>query len=264
MRNDMTLEEYIHGNSFNTDIYDALTEHKDYADLFDPLEYFNFLYQEFEFFDKNKENLIQIREHYRNIRYHRNILLTGLPRYFFFLTFIGLIEDMYPVDLESLSFPTFSDVANRSYSYLRKMHNDSLKESYPDAVTEPKESESPISPIPALIQEKLNNNSLEVEEITGANSTLRQKMLVIKYLQQFKLLNLTTIHQDQTKQAQILSFLMGQVSANTTRVALGEDISVLKTKTNLEAALKLFEPLKDAFPKIMTQIETDIKNLKKK
>ena len=253
MAKETTLEDYLNGNAYNISIHQILEEN--YNGLFDHLEFFNLLYNAFDFFEDNQDNYLVVKNRYNQLN------LKGLQRCVFLFYLVETIKHFHQKPDGRFYF---TDAAAKSFGYISDLLNSITKELFPDEEPEAiEESQSSTSTTASLIPEKPNTDILDEEETPTSNATLRQKILVIKYLQQFNLLKLTTIHQDQTKQAQILSFLMGPVSANTTRVALGEDISVLKTKKNLEAAQKLFEPLKDAFPQIVSQIEDDIKHLKK-
>src|SRR5690606_28114715 len=53
-------------------------------------------------------------------------------------------------------------------------------------------------------------DSLHYESQKEPNSSLAQRILILKYLEQFGYLNLNKIHQDRTKQAKVISFLFNQ------------------------------------------------------
>ena len=89
--------------------------------------------------------------------------------------------------------------------------------------------------------------------------SLNQKILAMRYLENHNYFNLMKFHQDQTKQAALLSLIMNQ-SQNTIREALGKNIDDLKTEKNLRVLQTFFNPLKNDFPTILNEIEIDIKS----
>lgn len=87
--------------------------------------------------------------------------------------------------------------------------------------------------------------------------TKNQKVLLIRYMEALGLVSLNKIHQDNTKQARLLSQLMG-ISYNTLRETLGKRIVELKTDENLQALLEVISE-KD-FPELIKVVKDDIKN----
>lgn len=56
-----SVETYLY-NGFNIEIYEELTESEDWKGLFEPLEFFNLLYSEFEYFETNAERYLEIKK----------------------------------------------------------------------------------------------------------------------------------------------------------------------------------------------------------
>lgn len=107
-----------------------------------------------------------------------------------------------------------------------------------------------------VIIEPQKEISLEENPI---KSYLDQRILLLKYLESANLLSLKKINQDDSSQAIILGFLMGN-SINTTRAKLGQSIIQLKTKKNLKVLLAI-ENFEKFFPEVYKKIKEDHDNL---
>ena len=75
------IEEYLN-NDFNLEIFKDLTENKDWQGTFEPLEFLNLIYEQFEIVNANKEKPLTVVKHlfglkrsrYRNRQMHLQIL----------------------------------------------------------------------------------------------------------------------------------------------------------------------------------------------
>ncbi len=91
-----------------------------------------------------------------------------------------------------------------------------------------------------------------------STASKNQKILVLWYLNQFNRLKLTSLGQDQTKQATIVSFLIDR-SYKTTYDALSKPTEHF-TKKNLLVVLELFKKHEAEYLDIIEQVEKDFKN----
>jgi hypothetical protein len=252
------LDEYLKDN-FNIEIYEDLIVGGRFENVFDPLAFFDLLYQHFEFFEKNQDNYLVVRSSYDQIQ------LEGIQLYVFLLYIVKVINNYhYSYDDGMLFFPA-SGVGNRIFGFIKKQFKTIENELFPEEEQAASASTKIIN-IPPIETETptpvlLNNESHGLPDIAKLDAPLKQKILVLKYLDQFDYVKLNKIHQDRTKQSAILSFVLNH-SFKTTYDALGANINDLKTLTNLTALKTLFEPLKAEFPKVFEQIETDLKNAK--
>jgi hypothetical protein len=236
-----TLADYLE-DDFNITIYQELVEGGIWVDLFDPKQFLDLLYTEYDFFSLNRERYLVIKEHFDKLD-----LDGGMGRHYFFGNLLLLIAKNENVD-------SFSGVTLRSHKYLKR----SLAAWDNPFPTEDELDQPLVGPAMTNKVEDKIAPSLSLNEI---KPPLKQKVLAIKYLDQAGYFSLNKMHQDRTKQAAIISFLMGQ-SQKTTYDALGENIDTLKTRKNLTVLLELFEPLKDDYPQIFEQINKDLKSAK--
>jgi hypothetical protein len=75
-------------SELNIEIFEDLTENADYDGLFDPLYFLNFLYSEFEFYNHNDENYLNIKTHFNNLTFE-----SEKQKYYFFWALRELIID---------------------------------------------------------------------------------------------------------------------------------------------------------------------------
>jgi hypothetical protein len=102
---------------FDIEIYDELTEDEAYIGLFDPLEFFNFLYDNFNFFEINVKNYLTIKKHFA-------IPLRDASKreYYFFWALNELIQGTFETDNEDVIYKsckfiedTFDKISNKLY-----------------------------------------------------------------------------------------------------------------------------------------------------
>lgn len=114
------IEAYLN-NDFNIEIFEDLTDNEEYKALFKPLDFLNFLYQEFDFFQENAGNYFLIRKHFEQIDFK------GKNRYYFFWALNHLIDEAFP------SSNNLGEVVARSCEYIESLYLLIEDEVYPDA-----------------------------------------------------------------------------------------------------------------------------------
>jgi hypothetical protein len=117
------IETYLY-NDFNIEIFDDLTESEEWKDLFEPLEFFNFLYIEFEFFEKNAERYLEIKKHFGKLK------LKDKKRYYFLWALIELTSKKYPTS------EYCEGVIVKSLEYVEGMYDIIKEELYPENLNE--------------------------------------------------------------------------------------------------------------------------------
>lgn len=80
-------------SELNIEIFEELTENGDYDGLFEPLEFFNFLYSEFEFYYDNDENYLNIKNHFKKLPFEND-----QQNYFFIWYLKEVIEELHISD----------------------------------------------------------------------------------------------------------------------------------------------------------------------
>ena len=163
MKNDLPLEQYLYGDAFNVEIYEILTEQSGYKGLFEPKAYFDSLYDEFDFFDKNKDNYLAIKTRYNGLK------MEGLKRYFFLLTLQNLIIKTYPTGLRN-EFLEFSDVAEKSFDIIKKLVEEIQKELFPEEDIKPADQLDDLSAL-NVDKENIDQNSI-IQQQGYTNSQL--------------------------------------------------------------------------------------------
>ena len=88
------IEQYLN-NEFNFDILKDLTENKEFIGLFEPLDFFNIFYEQFEIVVSNSETPILIVKHLNNLELTK-------AQYYFFLTHLSLYLDDYIYSFDNL------------------------------------------------------------------------------------------------------------------------------------------------------------------
>lgn len=148
------IEAYLH-NDLNIEIYEDLTEHEDWKGLFEPLEFFNLLYKEFEFFQTNLTRYLEIKKHYRKLT------LKESKRYYFLWALTQLINKAFPTDED------FEGAIEKSCEFMDKLYNEVKSKLYPNE--------------PAQIMSKwsLGNVKKHIETLPDAKAK-------IKYLKEIK------------------------------------------------------------------------------
>jgi hypothetical protein len=121
------IQAYLY-NNLNIEIYEDLTEAGEYMGLFEPLEFFNLLYSEFEYFQIHQNRYLEIKRHFSKIN------LEGEQRYYFFWALHRLLDNDISNDDE------YNDVAFRSYEYVLGLYREISKKLYP---SEEKEAAQP-------------------------------------------------------------------------------------------------------------------------
>lgn len=61
-----SFEDYL-TNSFNIEIYKTLTEDEDWQGLFEPLQFFNLLYEQIHFVEQNKTKPVTVKNHLQSL-----------------------------------------------------------------------------------------------------------------------------------------------------------------------------------------------------
>ncbi len=75
------IEAYLY-NDLNIQIYEELIQDEDFERLWEPLEFFNLLYTEFEFFQTNVERYLEIKNHFGAIKLKNQQRLFSLEQSF--------------------------------------------------------------------------------------------------------------------------------------------------------------------------------------
>lgn len=83
------IESYLE-DEFNIEIYEDLTNSEQWKGLFDPLEFLNLLYSEFEFFETNVNNYLGITNHFGKLTFKKE------KRYYFLWAFNELLDKHFP------------------------------------------------------------------------------------------------------------------------------------------------------------------------
>lgn len=107
-----SVEAFLH-NDFNISIYNDLADGFVYQGLFEPLEFFNHLYSEFDFFQTNALNYLTIKNHFKPYSHIHFIKMSNEPRFitvitnndqrtYFIETFVELIKTFYEIEDEIL------------------------------------------------------------------------------------------------------------------------------------------------------------------
>lgn len=129
----VAIEDYLH-NEFNIEVYEDLTESEDWEGLFEPLEFFNLLYAEFEFFKTNVEKYVLIKQHFSKIDLKEHQL------YYFFWALNELLETEYPAE-------DFDEgVIYKSCQYIENLCSKVKKQLYPND-NETEETENTVTPL---------------------------------------------------------------------------------------------------------------------
>lgn len=104
------VEAYLY-NSFNINIYNELSDGFVYKGVFNPLDFFNHLYSELDFFSANILDYLKIKHHFRPYSAFYFIQISGEPRFinviinnhqrcFFVETFTQLMDTFEGIDNE--------------------------------------------------------------------------------------------------------------------------------------------------------------------
>ena len=107
-----SVEAFLY-NDFNISIYNDLADGFVYQGLFEPLEFFNHLYSEFDFFQTNALNYLTIKNHFKPYSHIHFIKMSNEPRFitgitnndqrtYFIETFVELIKTFYEIEDEIL------------------------------------------------------------------------------------------------------------------------------------------------------------------
>lgn len=123
------IEAYLH-NDLNIEIYEDLTEHEGWKGLFEPLEFFNMLYTEFDFFQTNVERYLEIKTHFGKLK------LKETKRYYFLWALSQLINKAFPTDKH------FQGVISKSCDFIEGLYNEINWKLYPKDENENAASES--------------------------------------------------------------------------------------------------------------------------
>lgn len=107
------VREYLY-DEYNICIYNILTEDKFWKTQFTPLNFFNLLYRDLEFFELNSNNYLEIK------RYFGKCKLKGEKRFLLFKSLKELIEHYYPQALLN-----HEPVVFKSLEYIKKMYAES-------------------------------------------------------------------------------------------------------------------------------------------
>lgn len=108
------LEAFL-TTDLNIVIFEELTESEDYADLYDPLEFFNLLYSEFEFYYNNDENYLNIKNHFNKLTF-----INEKQKYYLFWALRELIIDELhhfesPNTIQKKSSKIIENIFNKLY-----------------------------------------------------------------------------------------------------------------------------------------------------
>lgn len=107
-----SVEAFLY-NDFNISIYNNLADGFVYQGLFEPLEFFNHLYSEFDFFQTNALNYLTIKNHFKPYSHFHFIEMSIEPRFitgvtnndqrlYFIQTFVELIKTFDEIENEIL------------------------------------------------------------------------------------------------------------------------------------------------------------------
>ena len=84
----VSVEDYLY-NDFNIQIYEDLTENLHYTFTFDPLEFFNKFYADFDFFANNAHRYLDIKKYFNALN------LTDREAVFYFSNFFKLAKKVF-------------------------------------------------------------------------------------------------------------------------------------------------------------------------
>jgi hypothetical protein len=115
------ITAYLH-NDLNIEIYEDLTESKDWKGLFEPLEFFNMLYTEFEFFKTNVLRYLDIKKHFGKLK------LKEEQRYYFLWALTQVIDEAFPHD------QIYWDTTEKSRDYINNLYDEIKGKLYPEPV----------------------------------------------------------------------------------------------------------------------------------
>ena len=111
-------------NDFNINIYNELADGFVYQDLFKPLDFFNHLYSEFNFFQTNALKYLTIKNHFKPYSHFHYIEMSIEPRFvntvvnndqrvFFLENFVELLNVFNEVD---------NEIVQNSYQYIIQLY----------------------------------------------------------------------------------------------------------------------------------------------
>jgi hypothetical protein len=152
MNNEPTLEQYLYGNPFNIIAYESLEQ---YSDLFEPLEFFNLLYGEFDFFENNSDNYLLVKNAYSQLE------IDGKKLYFFLFHLTELIKYQY-FDTDNKEF-AFSEAAYKSFGIIEQKLKETKKFFFPEELKQHEGEEDQIISSPdsnTLIRLSYTNSQL--------------------------------------------------------------------------------------------------------
>lgn len=117
------IEEYLI-NDFNIEIFDDLNENEDWKGLFDPLEFLNLLYEQFEIIHVNKEKPISVIKH---------LLKLDLDKHKLYYLLYFLTQHIYSDSVEDLLDNQLSICGD----FIQKEYKKIKNELFPKAENEP-------------------------------------------------------------------------------------------------------------------------------
>jgi hypothetical protein len=115
------IKEYLH-DDLNIELYKILTKDKGWKGLFDPLDFFNMLYHEFEIFNRNHQYYSEIEKHFGKP------YLRGKHQYFFLYALIRVINSFYPPDISQVE-----PAIGHSIGYINELYEEIGEQLFPKA-----------------------------------------------------------------------------------------------------------------------------------